>query len=205
MEALGYEREAVRAALDICEHEMIRRHGYGPAGYIAALGIVYERLLGERNLKAEPEDIALVRSFGEMLLTPPIVLRPGVQATLKSLNPNSHLVVVTKGDEETQRSKLDRSGLSPLFDAVYIVPEKDAVTYRRIVNELDVDPEETWMVGNSPKSDINPAVEAGLGAILVPHSHTWTAEHEEIANPELVTTLHCFSDLLGFFGVDALP
>jgi putative hydrolase of the HAD superfamily len=205
MHGLGFEREAVQLALDTCERETVRLHGYGPVGYIAALGLTYQRLLSERGMVAQESATALVRAYGEMLLAPPSVLLPGVQTTLVSLRPSTRLVLVTKGDQETQQAKLDRSGLGPLLDAVYIVTEKNADTYRRIVTELDLDTEDTWMVGNSPRSDINPAVEAGLGAILVPHNHTWTAEHETIANPELVITLRCFSELLCYFGVEALP
>jgi putative hydrolase of the HAD superfamily len=36
------------------------------------------------------------------------------------------------------------------------------------------------MIGNSPKSDVNAALDAGLGAVYIPHAHTWTLEREEI-------------------------
>jgi putative hydrolase of the HAD superfamily len=39
------------------------------------------------------------------------------------------------------------------------------------------------MVGNSPKSDVNPALAAGLNAVFVPHDTTWVLEHEEIVHP----------------------
>ena len=42
----------------------------------------------------------------------------------------------------------------------------------------------TWMVGNSPKSDINPALAAGLHAVFVPHDQTWILEHEIVCDPE---------------------
>jgi putative hydrolase of the HAD superfamily len=70
------------------------------------------------------------------------------------------------------------------------------------VSELSLDPAGTWMVGNSPRSDINPAIEAGLGAIFVPHDHTWGAEKEELSSPELVITLQTFGDLVHYFGVE---
>ena len=40
--------------------------------------------------------------------------------------------------------------------------------------------EQTWMIGNSPKSDINPALEAGLHAVFVPHNNTWELERGEV-------------------------
>jgi putative hydrolase of the HAD superfamily len=71
--------------------------------------------------------------------------------------------------------------------------------YRMIVAQYDLAPDRTWMVGNSPRSDINPAVEAGIGAVYVPHSNTWTLEVVDVAEPEKVVVLHRFSDLIELF------
>jgi putative hydrolase of the HAD superfamily len=60
------------------------------------------------------------------------------------------------------------------------VKEKDTAAYRRLVQERELDAARTWMIGNSPKSDINPAMEAGLNAVFVPHAHTWVLERQEI-------------------------
>ncbi len=79
---------------------------------------------------------------------------------------------------------MDRSGLRRYFAHTAIVKEKDAQAYRRIVEERQLEPEQTWMIGNSPKSDINPALEAGLGAVLVPHARTWVLEREELRRTE---------------------
>jgi putative hydrolase of the HAD superfamily len=76
--------------------------------------------------------------------------------------------------------KVDRSGLGGYFAHTAIVKEKDAPAYQRLVEERRFNPRETWMIGNSPKSDINPALEAGLNAVLVPHPHTWVLEHQDL-------------------------
>jgi len=131
-----------------------------------------------------------------------MVLLPGVEDTLSALQPTTQLILVTKGDEETQKAKVARSGLGSYFDAQYIVAEKDARTYRNIAAEQRLNPRCTWMVGNSPRSDINPAVEAGLGAVLIPHNHTWVAEIEEITYPDQVITLQRFADLLPWLGIE---
>jgi putative hydrolase of the HAD superfamily len=88
-----------------------------------------------------------------------------------------------------------------LFDGVHVVTEKNAEVIRRLVAHYGLPPEQTWMVGNSPRSDINPALEAGIGAIYVPHPSTWQFEQEEIADPQRVTVLRHFGELdarLGF-------
>src|SRR6267154_5400884 len=71
-------------------------------------------------------------------------------------------------------------GLAPLFDRVETPREKDVDAYRRLVRDAELDPSLTFMIGNSPRSDINPAVAAGLRAVFIPHPHTWELEHEEI-------------------------
>jgi putative hydrolase of the HAD superfamily len=87
---------------------------------------------------------------------------------------------VTKGAIEEQTGKIERSGLKDYFAATEIVAEKDAAAYRRIAEKYRLASGSTWMVGNSPKSDINPALAAGLNAVFVPHGDTWILEHEEL-------------------------
>ena len=92
------------------------------------------------------------------------------------------MTLFTKGHAEEQKLKIDRSGLGPHFRHLAIVREKDAAAYASLVQERALDSNRTWMVGNSPKSDINPALAAGLNAVFIPHSRTWGLEREEIQN-----------------------
>lgn len=202
MASLGFERDAVGETLAACETDVIPTYGYGPDGFVVSLGLACERLMRQRGQEAGPALLDKARSFGEATLSPPMVLIPGVEPTLTALRPSTLLAMVTKGGEQTQHSKIERSGLGPLFDALYVVPEKDTHTYRRIVSDLALDRSCTWMVGNSPRSDINPATEVGLGGIFIPNDHTWMAEEQDILRPEMVVRLQRFVDLLGFFGID---
>jgi len=203
MASLGYERDQALDMLNACERETIPAMGYGPQSYVASLGKACESLLCESGRAADPAMIHQAQSCGALVLDPPMILLVGVRPTLAALRPTTQLVLATKGDEVLQRRKVKRSGLGPLFDAQYMLPEKNAATYQRILSELALVPDRTWMVGNSPKSDVNPAIEAGLGAIFVPHAHTWVAEHQAIAYPEQVVTLGRFEELLAFFGMEA--
>lgn len=205
LESLGCDRDTALETLQACQQEMLHTHGYSPEGFVAALGLACERSLRQDGDDPGVADwVATARSLGEPVLSPPMVLLADVQPTLAALRPTSQLVLVTKGDEIIQQAKIQRSGLARLFDGQYIVREKSAHTYRRVAAELGLSPGHTWMVGNSPKSDINPAIEAGLGAIFIPHRHTWTAELQEIERPELVIPLQRFADLLPLFGIELL-
>jgi putative hydrolase of the HAD superfamily len=101
---------------------------------------------------------------------------------------------------EEQKLKIESSGLRGFFAHTAIVKEKDAAAYRDLVETRGMDSRRTWMIGNSPKSDINPALEAGLNAVFVPHAHTWVLEKQEIrpGNGTLLKVAR-FSDLRAHF------
>lgn len=184
----------VRAVLDDVERLM----GYGSVNFTRSLVETY-RHLAERDL--EDEDVQQVRRFGEQIRTHPMQLLDGVKETLDYLSARHDLALLTKGDFEEQKLKVERSEIEGYFREVVIVQEKDVATYHRVVGELQVDPQRTWMIGNSPRSDINPALAAGLNAVYIPHPHTWHLEHEEVQNTGngQVLTLSAFTDLRSHF------
>lgn len=171
----------IRDVLNEIELANARIHGYGAKNFGRNLQQAYHHL-AEREIGTE--DLAHVMSLAERILEQPLELIEGVEATLEWLASRHDLTLFTKGNPEEQKLKVDRSGLSRYFAHTTIVKEKDAPAYRRIVRERSLAPEETWMIGNSPKSDINPAMEAGLGAVLVPHARTWVLERQELRRPE---------------------
>ena len=187
-------REEVRTVLD----EVERLMGYGTANFTRSLVETYRRL-AEKDLR--DEDVQQVRRFGESIRTHPLQLLDGVKETLDYLSPRHDLVLLTKGDLEEQKLKVERSGIEQCFRQVVIVQEKNVATYHQVTSELQVDPQHTWMVGNSPRSDINPALAAGLKAVYIPHPHTWHFEHEEVqdAGEGRVLTLSTFAELRSHF------
>src|SRR5205807_7172189 len=140
--------------------------GYGSANFTKSLVETYRRL-AEKDL--QDEDVQYVRQLGEQIRSQPLQLLEGVRETLVYLSPRHDLFLLTKGDSEEQKLKVEQSGIEGYFRQVVIVPEKDVSTYHRIVSELQIDPQHTWMIGNSPRSDINPALAAGLNAVYIPH------------------------------------
>ena len=186
--------EEVRAVLD----EVERLMGYGSVNFTKSLVETYRRL-AEKDL--QEEDVEQVRRFGEQIRSQPLQLLEGVRETLDYLSPRHDLFLLTKGDSEEQKLKVERSGIEEYFKQVVIVPEKDVTTYHRVVNELQIDPQRAWMVGNSPRSDINPALAAGLNAVYIPHPHTWHLENEEVQKTEegRLLMLSTFADLRSSF------
>jgi putative hydrolase of the HAD superfamily len=171
----------VRDVLDEMEMANARIHGYGSLNFGRNLRQCYEHLV-EREVRED--DLRTVMGFAERILECPMEVIPGVTETLEYLAGRHELTLFTKGHPEEQKLKIDRSGLGEFFAHTAIVKEKDATAYRRLVREREMDPAHTWMIGNSPKSDINPALEAGLNAVFVPHQHTWLLEKQELCPGE---------------------
>jgi putative hydrolase of the HAD superfamily len=170
----------VRDVLNEIELANAKIHGYGSVNFGRNLEQAY-RHLAEREIAAD--DLRHVVALAERILEQPIELIEGVEETLGYLAARHDLILFTKGSPAEQRMKVDRSGLGGYFAHTAIVKEKDTEAYTRVTAERNLLREQTWMIGNSPKSDINPALAAGLNAVLVPHPHTWVLEHQDLRDP----------------------
>jgi putative hydrolase of the HAD superfamily len=174
-----FSPEQVRATLNDVERECIVTHGYGLHSFAHALVRTFERLSPK---PVTPESHAQIIGFTNAITDHNIDFLPEVPETLQYLQNRHRLILVTKGAVAEQSGKIERSGVRRYFPDVEIVAEKDASTYARIIQQFALDRDSTWMIGNSPKSDINPALAAGLHAVFIPHGDTWVLEHEEL-NP----------------------
>lgn len=172
-----YSPAQVRKALNAVERETILAHGYGLTSFTHSLVTCYERL-STTPLTCEKRD--RIAGFAQVIADQEIELLPGVDETLAELSTRHRLILMTKGNHAEQADKLARSGLAQFFTHVEIVAEKDAATYRSVIAHHGLALETSWMIGNSPKSDINPALAAGLHAVFLFHKDTWILEHEEI-------------------------
>jgi putative hydrolase of the HAD superfamily len=172
-----YTPAEVRRALNAVERETIMAHGYGISSFTRSLVICFERLSPAPVTEEKAQRIlALASSITEQ----EIELLPGVSETLAELATRHRLILMTKGNHAEQADKLARSGLSDFFTAVEIVAEKDPPTYRAVIARHELTPHTSWMIGNSPKSDINPALAAGLHAVFLFHRNTWELEHSAL-------------------------
>jgi putative hydrolase of the HAD superfamily len=200
VEFLGHSTlaaEEIRAVLDEIELANQRTHGYGALNFGRNLRECYQHL-AERAISHA--DLDRVMSFAERILDQPVELMDGVAQTLEYLAARHELLLFTKGHPDEQRLKIDRSGLGPHFSHAAIVHEKDVASYRELLEGCRLDPARSWMIGNSPRSDINPALELGLGAVYIPHPRTWSLEREEICNPDgRLLVLQRFAELREHF------
>lgn len=188
------DRAALRAVLDDVERANVPVHGYGSASFLRSLHDAFEKLSERPATAAERTEIT---DLAAALVNHEVELVPGVEETLGQLGTRHDLLLLTKGALDEQQRNIDASNLAHHFRSVHIVAEKRTPTYRALVAEQGLTPASTWMIGNSPASDIVPAREAGLGAVFIPNAHTWVLEHDEV--PDDVLTLECFPELLDHF------
>jgi len=195
-----HSREQVRQVLNQVERESIIKHGYGLHSFAHSLVDCFERL---SVAPITPELHQTIWGIAHRIAEHPMEIIPGVPETLTYLAERHHLIVMTKGNPAEQTGKIERSGLKEYFSAVEVVAEKNVPTYKEIVEKYGLVRDETWMVGNSPKSDINPALGAGIHAVFVPHDQTWVLEHEELApaptNGQKLLHLERFEQLRNHF------
>ncbi len=169
-----YSPAAVRSTLNDVERENILAHGYGLSSFTRALVDCFDRLC---PAPASEEKHERIRGFARAIAEQEIELLPGVAETLADLAGRHRLILMTKGNHAEQADKLARSGLAKHFAAAEIVAEKDPPAYRDVVRRQNIAAGSAWMIGNSPKSDINPALAAGLHAVFLFHPDTWVLEH----------------------------
>jgi putative hydrolase of the HAD superfamily len=172
-----FSGEQVREVLNDVERECIVKHGYGLHSFAHALVDTFERLSVN---PVTPELHAQIQSFAHSIAEQPLELLPEVSETLSYLCSRHRLILVTKGAVPEQSRKIERSGLKQFFAKTEIVAEKNPAAYEALIEKHELTRESAWMIGNSPKSDINPALAVGLNAVFVPHGDTWILEHEEL-------------------------
>ena len=192
---LGLSRVKIQDAVRRAEVRLIKSLGYGRRPYVQALHEAAQKLApSSSELRDEIERI------GVLLIERDCALLPDVEPTLRELSQRHRLLMFTKGQRDEQLQKLARSGLAPLFDRVETPREKDVDAYLRLVRDAELNLSTTYMIGNSPRSDINPAVRAGLRAVYIPHPHTWELEDEEIADADgMIIELTSFRRLVEVF------
>ncbi|MAM62151.1 HAD family hydrolase [Maritimibacter sp. UBA3975] len=158
------------------ERRNLGHYGFGIKGFMLSM---IETAIEVTEARVPSSVIAEIIAAGQDMLSHPIELLPDARETVEALADDHHILLVTKGDLLDQERKLAQSGLGDLFDGVEIVSDKKPATYHAIFARHDIRPEAAMMVGNSLKSDVIPAIEAGAWGTYVPHDLTWALEHAE--------------------------
>lgn len=178
------------------EIDNLKLYGYGIKGYILSM---IEAAIGVSNATIPIEVISKIIQYGKELLEKPIEILDGVEETLIALSGKYKLVVATKGDLKDQQSKLHRSGLGHYFHHIEVMSDKKEADYLKLIQRLDIQPNEFLMIGNSLKSDVLPVLNIGGQAIHVPFHTTWAHEVIDLKDISVAfETVQSFADIRKF-------
>lgn len=188
-------RKEVSEGLFATEHRNLSLTGYGTKAFTLSL---IENAVRISHGGISGDDVMRLIDMGKELLRFPTTPLPGVQETLEALvqRRRYRLVVFTKGELMDQEDKLRRSGLEQYFCRLETASNKTVTEYRQLCENLDVAPEETLMVGNSFRSDIAPALQAGAWAAYIPYHVVWALEQSEEFPHERLYKMQQFRELL---------
>ena len=176
----GFAREQVEKDFDELEVEVVKELGYGSKNFVLILEKISEKYSRLNGKKLDHKIFsAIVKRFTDHPVAVP-ALFPGVIETLNILKSKYKLYVLTKGEHEEQSGKIKRAGIDKIVEKYYIPAEKNDQTYLQLLKENNWLAHETCMVGNSPKSDINPALRCQMYAIHIPYRDTWKLDNESI-------------------------
>ena len=170
------EREHLETRLLAAERRNLGRYGFGVKGFVLSM---IETAIEVTDDRVPARVIRELIEAGQDMLAHPIHLLPHARETVTALARDFRVLLITKGDLLDQERKLAQSGLGDLFHGVEIVSQKTPATYARAFAHHGSGPDRAMMIGNSLKSDVVPALEAGAWGIYVPHGLTWELEHAE--------------------------
>ncbi|MGH1413943.1 MAG: HAD family hydrolase [Pelagimonas sp.] len=183
------EADHLDARLLEAERRNIGHYGFGVKGFTLSM---IETAIEVTKGKVPASVISQLLDAGRDMLDHPMEILPHAREAVEAVSQSHHLVLITKGDLLHQERKLAQSGLGELFDAVEIVSDKLPATYERIFGRMDGGVSAAMMIGNSMKSDVRPAIEAGSWGVFVPHDLGWDLEHAE---PPKSSRYHALQDL----------
>jgi putative hydrolase of the HAD superfamily len=195
----GFPAAEIEHEFDELEKQVVKERGYGSKNFVYILEEIYKMYI-KRGLEADSSKFQkIIKRFIEHPVSPPKMFDKAAE-TMEYLKTKYTLFILTKGEHEEQEGKILRSGLDKYVNKYFILNEKDDDAYRKLMHEYDWQPEQTCMVGNSPKSDINPALRLGMYAVHIPYRDTWKMDIEPIQSVDgKLIVLRKFKDLIEIF------
>ncbi|WP_299354896.1 HAD family hydrolase [uncultured Shimia sp.] len=158
------------------EKRNVGHYGFGIKGFVLSM---IETAIEVTEERVPAAVIAELMQAGREMLRHPIELLPHVRETVEALSNSHHLILITKGDLLDQERKLAQSGLGEMFDWVEIVSHKTPEVYATTFERHGDGAARAMMVGNSMRSDVVPAIDAGSWGVYVPHGLVWELEKAE--------------------------
>ncbi|MDB5264596.1 MAG: ribA [Parcubacteria group bacterium] len=187
--------QEVRQMIDDMEEKVILEHGFGAPGFKISLETIYANLLLSGKLIPRPTE--LFESIIPTLRSQPETLTADAIAVLSKLwKRGDGLVLYTQGPLSIQFEKIARSGLAEYFHALCVVKSKDVSSLGRLRYDFNLDSGEFLVVGNSLRSDIEPALQAGLRGIHFRNPNSWRVQNISDLDESRYLSINSLTELL---------
>ena len=178
MQELGFNGEESLIKLDEVDINYIKEYGFVKERYPLSLGKTYEYFCKINGEKINSVLRKRIEDIGWQVFRQIPGLVDGVYRVLDILSQKYFLILATLGDPQVQEEKVQLCGLKKYFSEIYILKHKNVEEYQNILKEHNLNKKETWIVGNSVRSDLNPGLKLGINCILIPYL-SWKFEEEE--------------------------
>jgi len=197
MEQEEFDRNEVSRMLAEVDQANVRRFGFSRHRFPTSLKTVYQNFCELNGQVPQPKVLARALRLGYSVFRRKPIVKMGARETVMQLSRYFKVCLFTAGDDEIQRKRIVDAGVADLFWAIFVTDRKDASTFRHVLEQLEAEPAKTWMVGNSLKSDINPAVQVGLRCIWV-RSSSWEYDADELVAGDVwqVESLEAVRDIV---------
>lgn len=193
MADLGFNYKEVEEFFNKTDLANVAKFGFTKKRFPTSMAETYQAFCEKLNNKNEIETEQRLINIGTSVFQRKPILLNQTDYVLEKLKPHYKLILATKGDLEIQKDKISHSGLGSFFDRIHILDHKTEREMQQIIDENHLDKNKSWKIGNSLKSDINPALNIGLKAIWVPYQYTWAYEEDE---PQDSPNFHKVSSLV---------
>ncbi len=178
MQYSGFNSEESLIKLDEVDISYIKEYGWMKERYPLSMGKTYEYFCKLNGKKINTDIKKKIECVGWQVFKQVPELIDGVYQILDILSKKYFLILATLGDPQVQEKKLDLTGLKKYFSKIYVLKHKNVEEYQNILSEHKLDKEDTWIIGNSVRSDLNPGLKLGINCILIPYL-SWKFEDEE--------------------------
>jgi len=178
MAALGFNPYEVERRFEKIDIDNVSYLGFSLIRFPKSMSDTYKIFCMENNRSCDDLVLRNMEDIGHSTFKKKPKMFDGVIQVLQKLNSqNLNLILATKGDRSVQENKISILNLKPYFHHIYFLPEKGDREFSIIAKECNLNPHMSWSIGNSIKSDINPALRIGMQAILLKRK-TWEFEEE---------------------------
>lgn len=183
MSSLGFDLQEVEETFQNIDVANVDRFGFSMHRFPLSMAETYNLFCDKYSMASEQGVAEKLKSIGYSVFTKLPANCAYAEEVLALLRPHFLLILATKGDYEVQCSKINQSKLAPFFHAIYILEHKTPRELQNIAEACDLDVSRSWVIGDSLKSDINPALQAGFRAIWI-QNDGWEYEKDEQINSD---------------------